>query len=182
MKGNVPFQPSCWSLLFTQKAFFLCLPYFLFRDLHVFFYLKRTSFRSLFCPVYSNDDMLRNKKFAIFTKPLWLNNNISNWVWSSALNAIFIYHGQYKKKEKGLKPWSKCLWAISKKARDFVDNILFILKIHNESRWSAPLESIWIVWWWMIPEMFRERVSKFYCCLSSHILQKQGTYLCINIS
>ena len=72
MKGNVPFQPSCWSLLFTQKAFFSVSLIF-FSESYTFFYLKRTSFRSLFCPVYLNDDRLRNKKFAICSKLLQLN-------------------------------------------------------------------------------------------------------------
>ena len=58
---------------FLLKRLFSLSPLFSFQSLTRFFYLKRTSFRSLFCPVYLNDDRLRNKKFAICSKPLQLN-------------------------------------------------------------------------------------------------------------
>ena len=58
---------------FLLKRLFSLSPLFSFQSLTRFFYLKRTSFRSLFCPVYLNDDRLRNKKFAICSKPLKLD-------------------------------------------------------------------------------------------------------------
>ena len=107
MKGNVPFQPSCWSLLFTQKAFFSVSLIF-FSESYTFFYLKRTSFRSLFCPVYLNDDRLRNKKFAICSKPLQLN------VYQEISTALKMLTHKieiiWKTKNIAKNPFLKCLW------------------------------------------------------------------------
>ena len=93
---------------FLLKRLFSLSPLFSFQSLTRFFYLKRTSFRSLFCPVYLNDDRLRNKKFAICSKPLQLN--VYQEISTSLKMLIHKIEIIWKTKNIAKNPFLKCLW------------------------------------------------------------------------